>query len=73
MEYLARPSKEPFQLLDFDSSIESPVAFPSASRRTVALAAAGPTHFFSTGTETLAVEVLVTVKPWAASPETAES
>ena len=72
MEYLARPSKEPFQLLDFDSSIDSPVSFPSASRRTVAFSAAGPTHFFSTGTETLAVEALVTVKPRSASPETLE-
>ena len=73
MEYLGRPSKECFQLLDFDSSADSPVSFPSASRRTVAFSAAGPTHFFSTGTETLAVEVLVTVKPRSASPVTAES
>ena len=72
MEYLGRPSKECFQLLDFDSSADSPVSFPSASRRTVALSAAGPTHFFSTGTETLAVEALVTVKPRSASPETLE-
>ena len=69
---MGRPSKEPFQLLDFDSSAESPVAFPSASRRTVAFSAAGPTHFFSTGTETLAVEALVTVKPSLASPVTLE-
>ena len=72
MEYLGRPSKEPFQLLDSVRSIDLPASFPSASRRTVALEAAGPTHFFSTGTETLAVEVLVTVKPPAASPATFE-
>ncbi len=36
----------------------------------MAFSAAGPTHFFSTGTETLAVEVLVTVKPRPASPVT---
>ena len=72
MEYLARPSKEPFQLLDSLSSIDWPASLPSASRRTVAFSAAGPTHFFSTGTETLAVEALVTVKPRPASPETLE-
>ena len=55
------------------SSTDLPASWPPASRRTVALSAAGPTHFFSTGTETVAVLVLVTVKPPCASPETAES
>ena len=69
---MARPSKEPFQQLASLSSSDLPVSFPSASRRTVALAAAGPTHLFSTGTETSAVEALVTVKPLSASPVTSE-
>ena len=59
--------------MDSFSSTDLPESVPPASRRTVALSAAGPTHFLETGTTTVAVEVLVTVKPLCASPETAES
>ena len=70
---MGRPSKAPRQPLDSLSSTDLPASWPPASRLTVAFSAAGPTHFFSTGTSTFAVEVLVTVKPPCASPETEES
>ena len=68
---MGRPSKEAFQPLPSLSSTDFPESAPPASRRTTALPAAGPTHFFSTGTSTFAVLVLVTVKPACASPATA--
>ena len=53
-------------------SLSVPTTASPRLRLTVTSPAAGPTHFFSTGTFTVAVLVLVTVKPPCASPVIAE-
>ena len=69
---MGRPEKAPFHPPSAFSFIVRTTSSPRL-RLTVTSPAAGPTHFFSTGTFTVAVEVLVTVKPFSASPVTAES
>ena len=69
---MARSANDPTQFPAASRVSVFPVSVPSARRCTVTEEAVGPTHFFSTGTVTFSVLVLVTVKPVAASPVVSE-